>query len=236
MRILKRQTKQERDVQLEALEAFANLGDRPQDWEVFRLMWPQMFPEGLDWIYLAGQEWYINDPDVRARTRTPLLWYRDCLRAFWARNDAHGINLKILLGFEMQAQRDATKLPDVQAEMGDVVRPYIVPGQPFKLEQQTIGGLPSGRPVVDGIRGSIDWEFACELQRAVYELMQQRWRAMVCPECGKFFLARRTRQTYCSKNCSHHAKNKRSLDWWKRAGSHKRDLRLRQAKARRSKG
>ena len=64
-----------------------------------------------------------------------------------------------------------------------------------------------------------------DLQQAVYELMQCRWRAKVCPICGKYFIAAKTATQYCSTKCTTEAKNRRSLNWWTRKGSAKRDTR-----------
>lgn len=103
--------------------------------------------------------------------------------------------------------------------------PYI-PGQPSGEDQQTTyAGLPPGRPIVDGVTGAITWKFGCTLQQSVYELMQQRWRAMVCPECGKFFLADKTRQIYCSSTCFGEMKRKQALDYYHRKGRAERDKR-----------
>lgn len=124
-------------------------------------------------------------------------------------------------------QVNAPSMPAwIGRKRGKSIMNVYIPGQPLDPDRQTtLAGLPPGRPIVDGVSGEITWEFGCALQQSVFELMQQRWRAMVCPECGKFVLADKTRQTYCSSACSGAAKRKRALDYWNRKGSADRDMR-----------
>lgn len=106
-----------------------------------------------------------------------------------------------------------------------------VTGQPKgSNEENTRAGLPPGKPVVNGISGQITWEFGCAFQESIYELMQQRWRAMVCPECGKYFLADKSNQKFCSTKCFGEVKRKRALEHWRKKGSKNRQERM--AKAR----
>jgi hypothetical protein len=235
MKIANRKAKAAREADLNALQAYANLGVTPEDWKRFRVQYREFFPENLtDWFYDFAEEWYRKFqayPKVREVVRPPLLFYRDCLRRVWTRDDHAGINLKLLLGFE-QELKDMHRLnaPSMEAWIGkkrgkSIMNVYI-PGQPLDIDQQTtLAGLPPGRPIVDGVSGEITWEFGCAVQQSVYELMQQRWRAIVCPECGKFVLADKTNQTYCSLACSGEVKRKRALDYWNRKGSAERDKR-----------
>lgn len=230
-----RQGRNRHEQHFKALAAFANAGDEPEDWEKFRSQNPQFFPAGLTaWIYKAAKdlatEGVVGGEQFPGEVKklafaTPLLVYRDFLRAVWTRNDPDGVALTFLLGFEGEAVEKRAA-----AERGLMVIRPTIPGESTNPEQQTIGGLPRGRPVVNGVTGEITWEFGCALQQAVYELMQQRWRAMVCPQCGKYFVAAKTAQKHCSPRCYHEFKNKRSLDYWHREGSAKRDQRLKKAK------
>ena len=85
-----------------------------------------------------------------------------------------------------------------------------------------LGGLPVGSSVVSGETGIITWEFGCHFQRAVYDLMQDRWRAMVCPECGTYFVAGKTAQKFCSPKCWAKRKREQALDYYNRKGKHAR--------------
>jgi hypothetical protein len=219
---------------LEALAAFANLGEGPEQWRKFHLLWPEFFPTsevGLpvsgfrsisEWLYKSAGEWASFPPDIRACTKPPLLWYRDCLRSVWLRNDPNGAYLSVLLGLEKQAEALGIidRIP--------VVRPLLIPGQPTDPDKQQSRGLPQGQPWADGVTGEIGWRFGCGLQQAVYDLMQSRWRARVCPECGRYFIAGKTAQTFCSTRCAGEMKRKRALEWWHREGTAQRHERAKQ--------
>jgi hypothetical protein len=245
MRLANRKAQFAREAGLSALESFANLGETPEDWKRFRLKWPDFFPALLtEWFYKFAESWaaqFHDYPEVKQFLKPPLLFYRDGLRRVWIGKDQKGIFLKLLLGFEQDVKNEielgmsGLYLPSAfythegkrKTKLGS-----FIPGQPpDESKQTTVAGLPPGKPVVNGITGAITWEFGCTLQQSVYELMQQRWRAMVCPECPKFFLADKTRQIYCSSVCFGNMKRKRALDYWNRKGSTERDKRRGQKRA-----
>jgi hypothetical protein len=222
-------TRRERGQQLKALEAFANLGDTLDEWRAFLDKCGLFFPErsvalwiqeatqmervqadparaGLhekEWgvLNLVSEGWndYSGSLGGSAMALEPsLFFYRKMLRAVWTHNDAKGYALAILLGFPEQVEDEART------------------GVPLLFP------LPSGRAVVDGVTGAINWEFGCQFQQAVYELMKERWRTKVCPVCGRYFLAAKTAQTLCSSRCFKASKRKRALDWWNRKGRKRR--------------
>ena len=220
----------------EALAAFANMGETPEELRNFRLQWPKFFSTDpftakpgfqdlSDWLYTFAAEWLQEY--LEGRVKPPLYWYRDCLRAVWAHNDPTGANLCVLLGFE----KEGYEKQFVNAV--DVIRPLAIPGQDL-LGRET-HGLPRGTPVVNGVTGDITWKFGCYLQQAVYALMQCRWRAKICPECGRYFAADKSAQTFCSTRCAGEMKRKRSMDWWNREGQGRRASNVRKARARRKK-
>ena len=239
MRLANRKAKFEREAGLSALEGFANLGETPEEWKRFRLKWPEFFPDYLaDWFYKFAEFWadqFQSSPGLKKLLKPPLLFYRDALRRVWSHKDQKGIFLRLLLGFERDTKHEIdlglpglylpSRLYSVKGRHKMRVGSYI-PRQPADEDQQTtVAGLPPGKPLVDGVTGAITWQFGCTLQQSVYDLMQQRWRAMVCPECGKCFLADKTRQVYCSSACFGDMKRKRALDYWIRKGKAKRDKR-----------
>jgi hypothetical protein len=236
MKIAKRQATATRESQLNSLEAFANLGETPEDWKRFRLKYPHFFPENLtEWFYNYAEDWALRyEPGLKEILKPPLLYYRNRLRRVWGRNDRHGANLKLLLGFEKEVNHSDVEEGQLLMS-GWPYRPkgkrkltlgILIPGQSLDDDAKTtVAGLPPGRPIVNGATGAIDWKFGCALQQAVYELMQQRWRAMVCAECSKFFLADKTRQVFCSPACCGEARRKRALDYWNRKGKAERDKR-----------
>jgi hypothetical protein len=227
-------------LQLEALIAFANLGETPDSWRRFRLKWPEFFPTAnigvsipgfnnlSEWFYHCVEEWAKWESDLRAQVKTHLFWYRDHVRAVLTCNDSDGARLSILLGFEEQAKASG------YLDSAALVTIGRIPGKSTaeSLSMPNLDVLPRGRAVVNGITGAIEWEFGCALQQAVYELMRHRWRAKVCPECGQYFIADKTAQAYCSTVCYQEKKRKQSLDYWRREGSDRRDERKHKTKSR----
>lgn len=227
--------------QLDALAAFANMGDNPEDWAKFRQMWPEFFPAYLTaWIFLTATDWWrfanpgttppddweelrrkwpdlfkseIQDWEKNAMavsetiksTCPPLLFYSRLLRQVWSRDDPSGNCLRFLLGFESQALYGGVGMNMFKSETVPEAPPDWK-GSAFRghfLGQRKLAwsDLPSGYPVIDGMTGEITWEFGCSFQRAIYDLMQERWRAMVCPMCRRYFVADKTAQKYCSSKC-----------------------------------
>jgi hypothetical protein len=209
MKLSIRQAAPERDLRFEALAAFANMGDSQEDWDRLRLMHPEMFDEY--WLLTPHEEWALSlfDPSqVRPLSNDEAeailprrLRYRDCLRNVWARNDREGRNLRVLYGFDL-TEKD-----------------QIAWGCPAPSP------LPSGSPIVDGGTGEIRWEFPSGFQRTLYELMRVRWHAMICLQCGRYFIADKTAQKYCSTNCSDEAKLARSNEHWRTKGRFNRQAR-----------
>ncbi|HEV3279420.1 MAG TPA: hypothetical protein VG860_21710 [Terriglobia bacterium] len=229
---LRRLKSQQRNIaEYEALADFANLGDTPDDWRAFREKWPGFFsktsgfehpgPENLtEWLYLQAEEWAkwgVASPRRLETTLPALLWYRDHLRAVWTGNDPNGVSLSMALGFGAEAMSIAAKVGSPVTKTLASSNFFVVPEGSFNPEKLgTVGGLPMGRPVVNGIAGTISWEFGCAFQRGVYDLMRDRWRAMVCPQCKRFFIAGRTAQNYCSPQCSTLKKQEQALDYYYR--------------------
>jgi hypothetical protein len=250
------QARKQREAQFSALEDFANLGDTPEHWHRFQLKHPSFFPDTpsgytnpgfrsvSEWLFTAADQWHSMGPVVTTKVSTPLIWYRNRLRAVWTRNDADGINLMFLLGFEKQAREKGTGSTSDGIIEG-IVGPFFVPGQPPNPEgHDSLGGLPQtkaqdlftmGIPDVDGVSGEIRWTFGSEFQQAVYELMKHRWRAMVCPTCGKFFVADKTARKHCSTECYAEAKRKSSLERWHAIGKAEREEKRVGKKRKRSK-
>ncbi len=128
-----RLARQERDLQLDALADFASLGDVPDDWRRFREKHPQFFPE---WLYATAEARAAEGLVKESGAETPLLLYRDMLRAVWSRNDPDGNCLKFLLGFEQEAAAGGLRFA--------VVRP-IKPNEMLD-KSEGIGGLRGFRP------------------------------------------------------------------------------------------
>lgn len=220
-----RKAREERMQQFDALAAFANMGDEPKDWAKFLRMWPLFFPDDLakkfsniseNWptsqeslatagldakeifvLKAVAQGWNAytgSTTESLFPLKPPLIHYRDLLRAFWRRKDSACLAIKVLLGFHEQVE-----------EYEGIPAPFVV-------------AMPSGKPMIDCVTGSIEWEFGCQFQRAVYDLIHERWRAMICPWCARYFIAGKTAQKFCSTKCWGEKKQKQSNDYYHRKG------------------
>jgi hypothetical protein len=238
----------DRDQLFEGLAAFANMGETQGEFRKFRLKYRRFFPSTTipvggriaeelilvpisisDWLYERADEWAERTkkfgPQVAEATTTPLLWYRDVLRAVWSRNDRTGAGLCVLYGLETRTKPADIPVEKKQVGLLPITLSYLDPSL------RPTHGLPEGWPVINGNSGEINWEFPCEFQQAVFELMKWRRRAMICPECGRYFIADKNAQVYCSPACSGAAKIAHSLEYWNRIGSAKRKARSEKEKA-----
>jgi hypothetical protein len=86
-------------------------------------------------------------------------------------------------------------------------------------------GLPEAKLMADWQRSAIRCEFETDFQDAIYCLMKDSWRAKVCPNCRKYFVAGKNAQVYCTTECYGQVKNKRSLDYYRKEGKAKRATR-----------
>jgi len=188
------------------------------------------------------EEWANLVRDCRRETprlRPPLLFFRNVLRRVWRRGDPYGNCLKVLLGFDeacapvLEDGEEKREDPVVFEEKGQLITfpGHIDDGSLFMwkapempkqhriasvtwVDKQTATccGLPIGTPVVDGDTGNIGWEFGCQFQTAVYYLIQERWRAKICPWCSKYFVADKGVRKYCSVGCPEVRKRKQAHD------------------------
>jgi len=196
-------------VLLDALSDFVNLKGstpltrdiQPEDVRRFRLKHPNFFPKDCYDVAesSATSTWPgFPEPDPD-RPHAPLLGlqyfrcYQDWLRALWRGRRAGPRWLDILLGLE----------PDCLSPLPSIGRD---------------GWLPRAKSVTDWRAGAIRYEAACDFQRAVWELFRQRWRAKVCGECFKLFIADKPAQRFCGISCSALAEKTRKLGWWREHG------------------
>jgi hypothetical protein len=201
-RVLNRKAGDEREGLFQALETFANMGDGRGDPKLFLRMCPRFFPEVA---YSGVGTWASGE-----RTTKPMIyWYRDALRTLWRGHDTNGVYLNAMLGLEWDSVEIAKAWDDAIEGLGTI-------------------GL--SRPRADWASGEIILEFSTDFQRALFALMKDSWRAKVCPECKRFFIASKTAQAYCSPTCYGEMKRKYSLRYWRRTGSATRAARRKKQK------
>jgi len=210
---------------------------------------------------ISMEEWARNARHIRSQmreVRPSLIYFRILMRLVWKRKDTDGRCLKGLLGFDAdmpyeeleEEDQEVTSLfalpgrpkteEEIEEEQAQEAIDYLnkhatergLPKATMKrTDRETFGGLPAGRPLVNGITGIITWEFGCQFQRTVYDLMRDRWRAKVCQlrNCGKYFIADKGARKYCSPECYAERKEEQSLEYYYSKGKA-----ARQAKALRS--
>ena len=226
MKVSNRRALLERNLQFEALAAYANMGDSPEDWRKFRRKNPRFFWD--ESLYENAEVWLAQTlPPNLPYTTTRLLLHRDHLRRVWAGIDRKGESLSILYGFE----KKLNPVEPTNAEFGvpHQRHPLLLDFRALTDREETRGMMPEGEPIVNGVSGEIVWHFRSEFQQTLFELMRIRWRAKICTQCGKYFVADKTAQTYCSTNCAEDSHRARQNDYWRRLGNENRKARKEKA-------
>jgi len=236
-----RKARDARLVDYDALADFVNLGNTSDDWAKICRKWPQFFPpKFMEMIYAKAQAW-------SSKTNLPFTTYNileeECYKPFFPRREFGSItgcirehaDLVSLFGIQMYLQGVWRK------EHGD---PFCVKRPPRGL-LYSLDGLGTLRdsprpnlldpgPVVRGNPAMIRVEFRDQFQRAIFGLMvRESWRAKVSPECGKYFVAEKTHQKYCSERCFYEIQLKRSAEYYKAKGKFRRQARAVRAKSQR---
>lgn len=202
-----------------ALERFANLSDYLSDLQDFEANWPDFYPLVLQdamgqihgWTPLSGGLVY---------------WYRDMLRHFWV-GATQGNEFWFLLGMapprEYLHWEEARALDREAITSEDLLeREYLAQLQRhWSGEGDPLFGLTFrlARLAPNWGMGEFQYEPQNDFQRAVYLLWRQSWRAKVCRRCGKYFVADKPPQFYCSSKCYGEAKKDRGSKWWAEHGN-----------------
>jgi hypothetical protein len=240
----------------------SNLPDtRPGDYQSLLRRWPTVNKAAItfkNWPNFA-RNWRRRMRNVRP----PLLFYRNLLRRVWRRKDPYGNSLSVLLGFDaamapILEEGEIEKEDPSIIEVGGTIIELEAPvdyGQLFMWkapetempqvdtdngiitwkQRETNCGLPIGTPTVDVDTSTIVWKFDCQFQSGIYYLMQERWRARVCPQCRKYFVADKVARRYCSTDCYEERKRKESLDRYHRIEKERRQSRATQTRFRKRK-
>jgi hypothetical protein len=90
--------------------------------------------------------------------------------------------------------------------------------------------------VADWERGELCYEPANDFQWAVYTIFRQSWRARICRECQKLFIAAKHPQMFCRVRCSAAVKLRRNRVFWKNRGTVQRRKRNQESRRSRKKG
>jgi hypothetical protein len=142
-------------------------------------------------------------PPVNEHAR--FLSYRDTLRRVWR-------------GGEKKAEEQAF-LHDLAYLLGLIPRNDTA----FFIGLEAVGELREASRIVP-IWGSGDVRYigTGDFETALWLLSRESWRAKVCGECGRYFIATKPAESYCSPECQNEAKRKQRLEWWNKAGKFRR--------------
>ena len=203
------------------LEGFANLGDALEDFRAFFTEYPSFQP--------------VQFYDFRKRgtpqERQPVVWrpefhrlsleFRDMLREVWM----SGRSLGVLLGTDAQAWKVINRSTQPTAMQRILDSHKVALQKAMRAIPTNYFAVPSEiRP--DWRAGSFQYEADTDFRRAVYLLFKQSWRAKACLRCGRYFIADKPPQLYCSTKCYGQAKQDRDRDYWRNVGSERREHRL----------
>jgi hypothetical protein len=197
----------------QGLQNFVNLEDEVQCFLDFFLGRPDFRPVDFRNKNATVVTW---GPELHALT----LAFRDMLRDLWIT----GSNeiLAILLG----THRTARKILSERGDPSVLARVLSRHGRPLpevglaeavqSLPADYFAHLPEVQP--DWRTGGFLYNPITDFQRAVSMLHHESWRAKICANCSRYFVADKSAQTYCSAGCSDVVKRTRALEWWRAHG------------------
>jgi hypothetical protein len=213
---------------LAGLEIFVNAGDSDEEYRMLQIQVPNFWPMGLRGPF--GPDKLDRPLEWPTGGQTLFRAFRDYLRRLW-RSDFYkddgstvdGRYLEYLLGLE---SRYAVDPP---AGFTDAV----MPNQAFRDGWMALSrghqGVYLARPssVLPQWRSSkFEYVSSNDFQKAVYLLLSESWRAKVCRRCGKYFIADKPAQMFCSTTCSNQSKLELGRRYWHDKGTTLREQRI----------
>lgn len=207
-----------------ALERFANTGDSIDDYQRMAARCPSFWPLPVEDGRGQDLAWH--------EAAQPLFnFYRNSLQRLWVRDPVVlkvGPYTELLLG----VFRDVYSLfADDSPLMDTPTRSTAVP-QGLQLAIRRLKrSFPDARgpglqPIAsfwpDWNTGTVRYTFHTDFQWAVWRFFRESWRAKVCPQCSRYFIADKPAQAYCSPKCSNQAHLASAVRWWKEKGASRR--------------
>jgi hypothetical protein len=226
-----------------ALDGFVNLGDSLDEYKKFGSDYSKFFPlRVVDGFTPKNLAW---DPACHLLA----LYYRDYLRALWRgqyRNGTLTVLLDLTPSFSFVAQLWlATTKGDLK--LASLPATTQIPGfHDVKRASEALAAIRAAYPYAsieappgiqpDAATGTLKYEPANDFQAAVYILFRAIWKAKICPQCGRYFVAGKQAQLYCSVQCHASVNRERDRQFWKRKGNSLRKTRRAATKSRRKRG
>lgn len=205
--------RKEKERMFQGLQNFVNLEDKPQSILDFFQSWPGFRP--VD---------FRNDNAVEvswgAEFHALALVFRDRLRDLWTSGSNE--SLAVLLGTHPSLRKILTDrssppfLAQILSRSGHTLLEVLLAEAMRTVQPTYFAHLPEVQP--DWRTGGFLYSPITDFQRAVSMLHHESWRAKVCVNCGRYFVADKSAQTYCSTKCTKDVKRARALEWWKAHG------------------
>jgi ribosomal protein S27AE len=249
---------EDQELLVDALEKFVNLGDSLEDFQKYGIANPEFFPLAIgDLSGISDSPFetpcYENsiarpgrakDCWVKGITWEPachefVLAYRDACRALWLHSEDVDEHLALLLGTNNLAdslpEKDSMhNVPELRFEKDehDLIRGWlqIIRAHPDASVLSQTSLYPSWRGA------TFNYVPANDFQAAVYILFRANWKAKTCPRCGRYFVAGKQAQLYCSIQCHAAVKQARDRQFWKQKGNSLRKTRRVASKSQRKRG
>jgi hypothetical protein len=190
--------------------------------------------EAYSQIAIAARSFWplnVSAPTGKERLDRPIRWdeagqplfraYRNYLRRIWVGDYVadnkffDGAYLNYLLGLDT---RFATHEP---GQYIDLVLPDRAFTEGWAALKKTYTGayVHSPAQVLPNWGASkLDYLATNDFQRAIFILLGESWRAKVCRRCGRYFIADKSAQAFCSTGCSGGNKRDRGLKYWREKG------------------
>jgi hypothetical protein len=199
------------------LESFVNAGDGLEDYHALAVQCPTFWPHNagaLDWL-----------PKAHAM----FLDYRDKLRKIWSGDpEAQGSGvLAYLLGLIGPIEFAGMEYT-IDVDMIWFARERKASLDAYKsLLQSHPERVWTSHSMVFPVWGQTNFHYfpRGDFETAMWVLFGDSWRARICGQCKRYFIADKPAQGYCSTRCYGDAKRGQKREWWKTAGKMRRALR-----------
>ena len=199
----------------DGLERFVNSDDSAENYSKLSQLSPTFWPISMDDENQNSIAWI---PEAHSL----FIHYRDVLRVLWARQFPF---------------LDESRTDRANSTNGTFVNQVLGLVAPEAQIQRAFPNRRLGPPMTSSFlpewgAGMVRFISRNDFQRAVWLLFQESWRAKLCAMCGRYFIAAKPAQGYCSPKCSNQAHRSGSSRWWKEKGAENRKTRMRIARKR----
>ena len=216
------------------LEAFVKAGDALDDYHSLAHHWTTFWPHGID----DGRN--RNHLNWSTAAHALFLDYRDKLRKVWTGDSEAQLSsvLAYLLGIiRIDEFTKRQYVLDVDFDWFEEERCATFGAwQLLKQSHPKAEMQPPSIAFPQWGLGNFHYLPKTDFQFALWLLSREDWRARLCGQCKRCFIADKAAQRYCSTRCYGEAKRGQRTAWWNKAGKKKRAQRESVRSAKRNTG